>query len=193
MTETLPEGTSERHTRRRRRSRSGTIAWGLILIALGGWFLLSNLGFNLPSMAQMWPLFVLVPGILFLAGYIFGEDHDPGLAFVGSAATLLGVFFFMTTLGIGGLETSDMGRLWPVYPLIGGVAFLVQWVAGGFRDWGLLIPAAVALLVGLVGLSAVVVGEQATFLTLLAKGWPVILIIIGLSLLVGYLVEQNRR
>lgn len=144
-------------------------------------------------MSQMWPVFVLVPGLMFLAGYVFGEKHDPGLAFVGTAATLLGVFFFMATLGIGDLEPSDMGRLWPVYPLIAGIAWVVQWVASGLRDWGVLIPAGIALLIGMVGLVSVVTGEQARIFALLINCWPVILILVGLSLLVGYFVNRRPR
>jgi hypothetical protein len=162
-----------------------------VLIGLGLWFLLDNLGFGLPRMDQMWPIFVLVPGLAALVGYALGEDHEPGLAFIGTAATLLGVFFFMTTLGIGGLETSDMGRLWPVYPLIAGIAFVVQWIASGFKDWGALIPAGIALIIGVVGLGAVVLGETATFVNLLIRGWPLILILIGLGLLVGYFVNPR--
>lgn len=172
-------------------NRSGSIAWALVLIGLGVWFLLGNLGFQLPNMSQMWPIFVLVPGLAALVGYAVGEDHEPGLAFLGTAATLLGVFFFMTTLGIGGLTTSDMGRLWPVYPLIGGVAFVVQWIASGFKDWGALIPAGIALIVGVVGLGAVVIGETGRFINLLVRGWPLILILIGLGLLVGYFVNPR--
>lgn len=191
MSESLPDRQSTNN--RRRRNRSGTIVWALILIGAGAWFLLDNLGFELPNMSQMWPVFVLVPGLFFLAGYAFGADHEPGLAFVGTAATLLGVFFFMCTLGVGGLETGDMGRLWPVYPLIAAIAWVVQWVASGFRDWGALIPAGIAGVIGLVGLGSVLTGEQALFLNLLVRGWPVILIIIGFGLLVGYFVNEQRR
>lgn len=192
MSNMLPEDSTPQEPRRRR-NRGGTIVWALILIGLGGWFLLDNLGLDLPNMAQMWPVFVLVPGLFALAGYVFGQDHDPGLAFLGTGATLLGVFFFMTTLGIGGLEPGDMGRLWPIYPLIGGIAFVVLWVASGFRDWGALIPGSIAILVGLLGLGAVMVGEQTRFFDLLFKGWPIILIAVGLGILVGYFVNEQRQ
>lgn len=170
--------------------RRSAILLGLLLIAIGGWFLLRNLGVPLPGVGQMWPVFVLVPGLLFLAGYVFGESHDPGLAFVGTAAVLLGGFFLMTTLGIGGLSPSDMGRLWPIYPLIGGMAFVVLWLASGMRDWGALIPGGIGLVVGLVGLGAVVMGGQVRVFNLLVNFWPVILIVVGLGLLVGYFLNR---
>lgn len=176
---------------KRRHDRGGTIVWALLLIAAGIWFLLDNLGVNLPNLTQMWPVFVLVPGLLFLAGYVFGEDHDPGLAFVGTAATLLGVFFFLVTLGAGGLQSTDIGRLWPVYPLIGGIAFVVLWIAGGFRDWGVLIPAVIGLGVGVLGLSAVVLDQEYPIVPLLFRCWPAILIFIGLALLVGYFTQRR--
>lgn len=174
-----------------RRNRGNTIVWALILISAGVWFLLDNLGVNLPNIGQMWPIFVLAPGLLFLAGYAFGDDHDPGLAFVGTAATLLGVFFFLTTLGVGGLEPSDMGRLWPIYPLIGGIAFVVLWIAGGLHDWGVLIPAGIGLIIGVFGLGAVIFDRTYPFMQTLLKCWPAIFILIGLGLLAGYFA--NRR
>jgi len=187
----MPDPTSQE--RPSSTNRSNSIAWALILIALGAWFLLDNLGVNMPNMSQMWPVFVLGPGLAALFGYAAGEDHDPGLAFVGTAASLLGVFFLMTTLGVGGLHNGDMGRLWPVYPLIGGVAFVVQWIASDFKEWGVLIPGGIAILVGVVGLGALLFGESRLFVTLLVNGWPLILILIGLSLIAGYFINPNRQ
>ena len=104
----------------------------------------------------MWPGIVVLVGILFWLGFIFGKDHDPGLAFVGTIVTLTGLFFFLFTfnvdlLGLGRVDWGDMALLWPAFPLIVGIAFVVLWAAGRFRDWGVLIPAGILLLVGFGG------------------------------------------
>ena len=69
--------------------RRGSIFPALVLILLGVWFLAGNLGVRLPGMDAMWPIFPLGGGLLFLGGYFF-DRRDPGLIFVGLAATLIG-------------------------------------------------------------------------------------------------------
>jgi hypothetical protein len=55
-----------RHRERTRRAvDTGTVIWGLILIAVGGWFFLDHtLGFDLPRInwGDLWPVILLVIG-----------------------------------------------------------------------------------------------------------------------------------
>src|SRR5512136_3173287 len=128
--------------------RRGTLVTALALILIGGYFLLVNLNF-VPSLGitQMWPGIVVLVGVMFWLGFIFSREHDAGLAFVGTIITLIGAFFFLFTLhvhlpGFGEVQWGDQGRLWPAYPLIVGVAFIVLWIAQRFHDSGVLVPAA---------------------------------------------------
>jgi hypothetical protein len=59
----------------RRRNRvgqladTGTIVWGLILIAIGGWFFLDHtLGFDMPRVdwSDLWPVILIVIGAFVL-------------------------------------------------------------------------------------------------------------------------------
>jgi Domain of unknown function (DUF5668) len=49
----------------RRAIDTGTVIWGLILIAVGGWFLLDHtLGFDMPDIdwGDLWPVILIVIG-----------------------------------------------------------------------------------------------------------------------------------
>jgi hypothetical protein len=94
---------------------------------------------------------------------------------------------------MGPLAYRDLESWWPVFVLIGGVAFLAQWAAGGFRNWD-------SLFLGLIGL---VVGSGASAITfqLLGPGtrevlprlWPIVLILAGLMALLRGLVDRRSR
>jgi hypothetical protein len=100
------------------------------------------------------------------------------------------VFFFVT---MGPLAYRDLESWWPVFVLIGGVAFLAQWAAGGFRNWD-------SLFLGLIGL---VVGSGAFAITfqllgpstreILPRLWPIVLILTGLVALLRGLVGRRSR
>ena len=127
------------------RKRSSIIP-ATVLILLGLFFLLSNLGalkgLDL-SAEELWPGFVVLAGLAFLFQYLLGA-RDPGLVFVGTAATLLGLFFFLFTLNVelpfefenvkGPIDWGDSAYLWPAYPLIGGIAFVMMAILSRERD-----------------------------------------------------------
>jgi hypothetical protein len=135
----------------------------------------------------LWPGIVVVVGLVFWIGYVTSAGRDPGLAFVGTIVTLVGAFFFLFTLnvsvpGLGVIGWGDMARLWPAFPLIVGVAFVVLWVTNKFRDTGVLVPAAILLIVGLGGF-AFTLGEVPA-LRQIVDWWPVLLIVLGVAFLV---------
>jgi hypothetical protein len=161
--------------------RKGAIIPALVLILLGFYLLMDQLGIGVPGWDVVWPVLPFAAGLAFLGSYVFGERHDPGQVFVGTAATLVGLVFFFITLGP--LEYSDLGTWWPVFVLVGSVAFLAQWAASGFRDWGALFLGLVALVVAGAGLVVTLklLGPQTS--DLLPRLWPVLLILLGLMAL----------
>ena len=177
--------------------RRGTIVTALAFILIGGYFLLVNLNF-IPSfgITQMWPGIVVLVGVMFWLGFIFGREHDAGLAFVGTIVTLVGLFFFLFTLnvtipGFGTVEWSDMGRLWPAFPLIVGIAFVVMWIANRFRDAGVLVPAAILLLVSFGGFAFTLQGV--TVFQNLLQWWPVLLIVFGIAILIQSVTRSRSK
>ncbi len=177
--------------------RRGTVITAVVLIAIGAYLLLANLKLIPPyPVEQLWPGLVVFVGLLFWLGFIFGHDHDAGLAFVGTIVTLTGLFFFLFTfnvdlLGMGRVDWSDMGLLWPAFPLIVGIAFVVLWIAGRFRDGGLLVPAAVLLLVGIGGFGFTL-GRVPIFQNVL-QWWPLLLIFFGVIILLQSVLRPRSK
>jgi hypothetical protein len=167
--------------------KRGNMIGGLILIAIGIWFLLGSLGVNLPDIGNLWPIFPTLAGLAFIAGYFMGSDKEAGLLIPGISAFLTGIFFFFFTFGI--FEWGQMSRLWPVFPLIGGIAFIGLWLADGRKEPGLLIPAGGGLAVGIIGLIFTLSGLN---FALIATYWPVILIVIGLGILAQNFLSKSK-
>jgi len=164
-------------------NHSGNVIGGLILVAIGIWFLLGALGVRLPGIGNLWPIFPTLAGLAFIVAY--ARQKDAGLLIPGVTGFLIGLFFFLFTLG--SFEWSQMGQLWPVFPLIGGVAFLAAYLSE--RDAGLLIPAVGAMGVGVIGLLFTLSGLS---LAWLGTFWPVVLIVVGLFVLAQNLMGRGR-
>lgn len=167
----------------KRSDRTSAVIWGLILIVVGGWLLLDTLGFGLPGLDRMWPIFPTLVGMAFFVGWLFSSDKrgNYGIAIPGTINLLIGLFFFGFTLGF--FRWSDMAYLWPVFPLIVGIAFVVAWVFSLFSAWGLLIPGGITGTVGIVGLAFTLGHLDNLYLNLLTRGWPVLVILVGVVLL----------
>jgi hypothetical protein len=168
--------------------RNSAIVPAVILIAIGIVLLLVNTG-ALPNLnlTHLWPAFPALLGAALLLQFFVGGMRDPGLVTGGTIFLLVGLFFFLFTLrldvpGMGRIGWGDMARLWPVFPTIVGVALLLQWLAGGLRDHGLLIPVAILLIVGLAGFGFTL-ADLPTF-KILSDYWPVLLILLGLLVIV---------
>jgi hypothetical protein len=171
-------------------NRRGAIVPGLVLIALGLWFLADAVGVRLPGLGDLWPIFPLGFGVAMLVQFFVGGRRDEGLVFTGVLSTLTGALFFAITLGP--LDWGDLGRLWPVFPLNAGLAFLAQWLVRP-SERGLLIPALLGLAVGGVALlfTLNLLGE--TVGQLIGNLWPVVLILAGVGLLANYVLSGRRK
>lgn len=176
-----------------RSSRAGPAVWGLVLIAVGLWFLLQSLGVPLPGVDALWPIFPILAGVGFFASWLFSRDKRSayGVMIPGTITFLVGLFLFGFTLGF--FDWEDMVYLWPVFPLIVGAAFVVTWVFSAFREWGLLIPGGITGAVGVIGLSFTLGKLEYPYLRWILKGWPAVLILIGLIVLIGGLLDRRRR
>jgi hypothetical protein len=166
------------------RDRLGAAWVGLVLIGLGIAFLLARwVGWD-----RIWPLFPVFGGLAFFGAYIGGGRKDGGLAFVGTAAVLVGFFFF--GFGLGFWAWEQMAQLWPVFILIAGISFLVLFLAEGRgRDTGVLSVGCVATIVGVAGL-AITLGFVAGDVV---KYWPLLVVLAGVVSLLGALFRGSRR
>lgn len=149
---------------------------GASLLFLGSWFALREIGAPLPGIDTMWPIFPTLVGAAFLLGFLL-QPRNYGLVLPGTIVLLVGLFFFAFTLGP--FDWDQMSYLWPIFPLIAGLAFVAMWVASLFRYWGLLVPGFLGISTGVIGLSLTVtpLGEVVGMV-----GWPVVFLAAGASL-----------
>lgn len=159
-------------------SRGGSILGGIVLILIGAWFLLVTLGVNMPDIGEMWPIFPTLGGLAFIGMYLTGAEEDAGVLIPGVGGLLVGLFFFAITLGP--LDWSDLDRWWPIFPLIGGIAFMVTWIFDR-KETGLLVPGLGGVAVGAIAFVFTMAGES---LAWLVDWWPLLLVIAGLFLLI---------
>ncbi len=161
-------------------SKRSPLIIGFVLVAIGGWLLAQNLGVRLPDISSLWPALPVIFGLSSILQYFTAGRKDSGLIFIGAAAALVGAFFFMFTLGR--LRWGQMEDYWPVFVLIGGLSFLAQWIVDPSRR-GLLIPAAVGLIVGLVFLPSNLGWISPALAKRITQLWPAALIIAGVGVL----------
>ncbi|HDK25928.1 MAG TPA: hypothetical protein ENG48_02395 [Candidatus Atribacteria bacterium] len=117
--------------------------FGLLLLLIGVLLILSNFGVIEIVWDNLWPLFLLIPGMLFELSY-FISRKDAGLLVPGGILTTYGLLFLVYVNY--GWHLMDI--LWPIFPL--GVAIgLFQLYLFGGREKGLLIPVGILGIISL--------------------------------------------
>jgi hypothetical protein len=169
----------------------GTVLLALVLIILGSYLLLSELNAELPGWSHIWPVLPFAGGLALIIEYIANPQGDPDRIFLGTVATLVGVVFFFVT--IGPLTYGELESWWPVFVLIGGVAFLAQWAAGGLRNWDALFLGLVALMVGSGAFTITFQLLGPNTREILPRLWPIVLILAGLMALLRGLLGRRTR
>ena len=136
VNEPQPEPLGRREVRRQRRaerladpSRGGTWVVGLILILLGGIFLLRNTGtFDIP-LRNWWALFILIPAIgsLDTARRMY-QNAGNQLTASARGSLLVGlVLLLITAIFIFDLSWSYFG---PILIILAGIGILFTYVSG---------------------------------------------------------------
>jgi len=150
---------------------------GIVFIAVGIVFLMVSNRILL-GWENVWPIFPLGLGALLLR--FFRSRRAPWLMFFGTSGLLLGVFLMMFTLGI--LQWDALDTLWPIFPMIAGVAFLAESAAN--------VDGTPSLIVG----SAIILFTAAAFLletgavnprvaSPFVRFWPLVLILAGVVMI----------
>ncbi len=156
----------------------GTVLLALLLIGLGGYLLVRELGLGVPEWGVIWPVLPLAGGIALLVGHFLDQNGDPDQVFLGTAALLVGGVFLFVTLSP--LTYGDLEAWWPIFVLIAGIAFLAQWAAAGFTRWDALFLGLVSLGVGGVSLAIMLQLLGPNTRELFPRLWPALLILAGL-------------
>lgn len=96
---------------------------GMVLVGLGFIFLFQSFGVLSVGWGKIWPLFILVPGVVMIVNawreYAQDGDFDRGQAFGGVMAILVGTIFFFDL---------DWGKVWPLFLIIPGLGMLLGWL-----------------------------------------------------------------
>jgi len=136
-------------TRNLNKSNSTGQQAGVLLILLGGIFMVATLGAGGLGWGTIWPAFIMAVGAAFIAQAFLGDGEPAKRAWpmtVGSFLLLLGGFFFTITLEV--FSWGDHVPLWPLYLIMFGIALLVGYFASGFQKSGYLFTGLVFSLLG---------------------------------------------
>jgi hypothetical protein len=150
----------------------GRLIPGLVLILLGVAFLLRDYFSIGPE------IIVIVAGLGFLVAYIFARLY--GLLIPGMLLLGLG-------LGLMYQRTSNAGAAVPLGLGLGFIAiWVVDFIANRARHrWWPLIPGAALIIPGIVDMFP----DARVWLE---KGWPVILIVVGLAIIALNFIPRNK-
>jgi peptidoglycan/LPS O-acetylase OafA/YrhL len=130
-----PEPLSRREARRQRREQrladpSGGDAWivGIILIALGGLFLMRTMGTDIP-VTNWWALFILIPAFGALsAAWRMYREADNRLTTAARSSLLVGlVLSFITFMFLFEISWTYVG---PILIIVVGIAIILNYILG---------------------------------------------------------------
>ncbi len=144
---------------------------GLIVILIGVLFLLMNFDLVNIDFDYLWPLFILIPGLIFEISY-FINRKNPGLLVPGGILITISLLFFANIFKGWHL----MEDLWPVFPLGVGIGLFQLYLFGG-RDKGVLTSASILGGFSIIALSFTLFSIDFDLL------FPIALILLGVRIL----------
>ena len=152
--------------------------WGILLILIGGLLIVNNLyNFEFLSIKNLWPLFLLVPGLSFELEY-FTSRKNPGLLVPGGILTVLGLNFLFEIY----TNFQFASYTWPIYPLAVAIA-LFQLYLFTHRPSGLLVPVFILGGISLFSYASLLLENSPWFSWNLLL--PVLLIVFGIYILLN--------
>jgi hypothetical protein len=130
-----PEPVSRREARRQRReqrladpSQGGAWIVGMILIVLGGLFLMRTMGIVDISLTNWWALFILIPGFGALSAAWRTYQEEGRLTGAARGSMLVGlVLTFITLMFLFGISWTYVG---PLLIIAVGIAIILNYVIG---------------------------------------------------------------
>ncbi|HDP99480.1 MAG TPA: hypothetical protein ENN22_09910 [bacterium] len=171
------------------------IAPGILLILIGALLLVYKVVPELLNWRQVYPLILIIVGFSMLFHRWGCSDRDSGGVFPGTVLLLLGVLFLLRNYHL--VDHYYVSNIWPILLVIIGIGFVALFIAKP-SDWGVLIPGAILMFLGVVSWLKIYYFISWEFWTFVGDYWPVLLIIFGLSLIASSLkksaqIESNTK
>ncbi len=140
---------------------------------------------------HLWPILLLVAGLVFLYFRIFRGGPDSYL-FLGVASLLSGLLLLITTIVV----PLELTAIWPFFMTICGVSLVLYGLRKrGYTRLSLTIPGIATLLLSLLFLPFSLGLVNQPFAEVVTVWWPLILVVLGITLLVLHLAREkaNRK
>ncbi len=170
--------------------KKASIFPGLFLIFLGAILLLNKLVPDAINWRHVYPIILAGLGLWMLVAAFTNRKPDKGGVFPGTLLLFFGLFFLLRNFDL--VPYYYVRDIWPVFLIIFGLAFLASFIAKP-SDWGVLIPASIFILLGVFFLLKIYYIIDWEFWELAGDYWPVLLILIGASIIWGSLKRRNSN
>lgn len=162
------------------------IVVGVFLLLLGLLLLLWTAG-RLDQPANLWPLGLLLSGLILLYFRVFRRGPD-SYVFLGIALLLSGLLLLITRL----IVPLELTEIWPFFMTICGFSLLAYGLRKrGYTRLSLTVPGVATLLLSFLFLPFSLGIVTRPFADVVATWWPLILVALGIALVVMHLVREN--
>jgi drug/metabolite transporter (DMT)-like permease len=162
---------------------------GVVTFIIGGLFLLWTLGF-LPSFKALWPLPLIIFGMLLIYLVIFQARRDVYLI-IGMILTLCGVFFLLMNI----ISEKNLSKIWPGFMLITGISMIPYALRKKQEKYkiAIIIPALSIIILSCIFFLFSLDILGLSFQVFVSKWWPVLIIILGISFIVLFYYSQKQN
>jgi len=162
---------------------------GIFLIIFGALLLLNKMVPDMISWRHVYPVILIGLGLWWLLAASCPQKKDKGGVFPGTVLFLIGLFFFLRNFDI--VPYYYVRDIWPVFLIIFGLGLVASFIAKP-SDWGVLIPGGIFLFLGVFFLLKMYYIIDWELWELVGDYWPVILILIGGSIILGSLKRKDN-
>ncbi len=168
------------------RAEKMSIIPGFLLIVIGLWLFLQQIGILNISWSYLWPIALVLLGFFMYIHAVFTKQS--GNSFWGIALLILGFFFILKNYNV--ISDFYFEEYWPIFPFSAGMGFFVQFIHHR-KEWGVLIPGSILLFIGIsAGLNNFNI-YYFDWLNIWHDYWPTLIIFSGIVIIVKGLFSSH--
>ena len=162
---------------------------GILVLVAGGVLLIWRMG-SLPSFQALWPVPILLLGLVFLYRvFLLGKSKRYILP--GMLLSLAGLFFLMQDTV---LPEKSLAKIWPIFMVIIGLSLLPYgFVKTGNARTAVVIPASGIIGLGFIFFPFSLGWVKKSFIDFALTWWPSLLLLTGGLLVLTHFVHRRDR